>query len=70
MTLTMNETQQLNRIETKLDATVESLHMVKQDVAVLKAQFEPWNRLLWMLIGGGALAFLTSIASLIMVVKK
>lgn len=60
---------QLDRVETKQDVQGQHIGDLRTDVAVIKTQLEPINRLMWALITGGVLAFLTSIASLVLAVK-
>lgn len=54
----------------KMDAQDIKLNAQSTHLATLEAKVDPMSKFMWLLIGGGTLAFLTSVASLVMVVRK
>lgn len=60
---------QLDRIEAKVDTQSTRIGAVEKDVAVINAKLDPMSRLMWAIITGGVMAFLMSVASMVMVLK-
>ncbi len=60
---------QLDRIEAKVDIQVSRISRVETDIAVINAKLDPMSRLMWAIITGGVMAFLMSVASMVMVLK-
>lgn len=66
----MNEEAQLNRIESKLDTTIDRVTKVETSMAVLEAKFDPLSKLMWAVITAGAIGLMSTVMSAIVVFSK